>query len=241
MSSFNAVLAIHVLPHVPNPKEFLTACRRVITPTGSIYVQTSQCDMFINNEFDSCYHEHNHYFTAHSFFRLVNSVGLTVTGAWKVPIHSKSFLFELKDNGESTCNEFNDMIVSEKFTIDFFINFAKKTEKLKKRLVELVNGFIGGGKKVVGYGAAAKGNTVLNYTKIKLDYIVDDNELKWGYCTPGMNIPICSPNALYQEKEPVVIVPLAWNFFEEIYRNIKKNTSVRHYFIKYFPELSITL
>jgi len=61
--------------------------------------------------------------------------------------------------------------------------------------------------------------------------------LKWGYLTPGKNIPIVSPATLYNEQRPVVILCLAWNFFDEIYKNVKNNTSVGHELVKYFPEV----
>ena len=79
------------------------------------------------------------------------------------------------------------------------------------------------GKRVIGYGAAAKGNTLLNFAGLKLEAIIDDNPLKQGLYTPGMRIPIVSREYLttISPDEGVCFLPLAWNFFEEIKTNIK--------------------
>ena len=91
------------------------------------------------------------------------------------------------------------------------------------------------GYKVVGFGAAAKGNTVLNFAGISLDYIVEDSLLKVGRLSPGMNIPICGRDKLKEEPDDVVIVPLAWNFFDEIRSKIKAfRPNHQDRFIRYF-------
>ena len=93
---------------------------------------------------------------------------------------------------------------------------------------------------MVGYGAAAKGNTFLNFAEIDLDYIVDDNELKWNLLTPGRNIEIKDPMSLASEnKDKLVVVPLAWNFFKEISNRANKITGSSLKFIKYFPKVEI--
>ena len=77
------------------------------------------------------------------------------------------------------------------------------------------------GYKIIGYGASAKGNTLLNFSKIHLDYIIDDSKYKWDYYTPGMNIPVKSIKELIDEKcEKLVVIPLAWNFYDEIHAKI---------------------
>ncbi|MEK7179288.1 MAG: SAM-dependent methyltransferase, partial [Patescibacteria group bacterium] len=85
-----------------------------------------------------------------------------------------------------------------------------------------------------------KGNTLLNFGNIALDYIIDENPLKQKLYTPGMNILIEPPERLIQEKRPALVIPLAWNFFEEIYKKTKgfrPRTDDR--FLLYFPSLSI--
>lgn len=241
---FNTILAVHVLPHVPDPVEFLAACKLALAPGGKVWVQTSQCDMFKNNEFDAVYHEHTSYFTARSFRHLAERVGLKVTGAKRVPIHSMSFLFELSE-ADGHCEDFRRMLHEEvELGMDrskFYKEFAAQAVEAAQALAAAIDEFRLAGKKVVGYGAAAKGNTVLNFINRKLDYIVDDNELKWGYLTPGKDIPIVPPAMLSQEAEDVVVVPLAWNFFDEITRRAAKCLRHPATFVKYFPELKLEL
>jgi hypothetical protein len=96
---------------------------------------------------------------------------------------------------------------------------------------------------VVGYGAAAKGNTFLNYADIKLDYVVDDNPLKQGLMTPGTNIPIVESSHLAELKRPfgpLLIVALAWNFFDEIRARVKAmRPKVSDKFLTYFPQVAV--
>lgn len=234
------ILAFHVLPHVPDPNEFIQACGNVISDNGKIFIQTSQCDMFINNEFDVIYHEHSSYFTGKSIRELAHRNGFYVSSIIKTDIHSKSFLFGLQ---KTPCEEaqLNRLIEQETkdgiYTIEKYNYFANKAESTKKILIQKLDHYRNQGYKIIGYGAAAKGNTLLNYIQYKLDYIIDDNDMKWGYLTPGMDIEIHGIDLLEQNFEKICFVPLAWNFFKEIKERITKvrNTS-NDVFIKYFPE-----
>ena len=126
------------------------------------------------------------------------------------------------------------------FNVETYEAYAKKCQKVTNDLVQQVVDLKREGYKVVGYGAAAKGNTLLNFAQLDLDYIVDDNDLKWDYMTPGRNIPIKSPSCLSDEEaEKLIIVPLAWNFFKEIREKSIQLTNNDVKFIKYFPELQI--
>ena len=94
--------------------------------------------------------------------------------------------------------------------------------------------------KIVGYGAAAKGMTLLNFAQVDLDFIIDDNPLKQGLLTPGRNTKICSIDALkqYTDSDKILFVPLAWNFYEEIRERIKKvRNNKNDMFLKYFPRV----
>jgi hypothetical protein len=94
-------------------------------------------------------------------------------------------------------------------------------------------------KKIIGYGAAAKGMTVINAGELKLDYIVDDNPLKQGLLCPGSDIPVQNSSILKQETNDLIIVILAWNFYNEIYNKIKFiRPNNNDTFVTYFPTLS---
>jgi hypothetical protein len=92
----------------------------------------------------------------------------------------------------------------------------------------------------VGYGAAAKGMVVTNFAELDLDFIIDDNPLKQGRYTPGRHTPIVSIDELQKyENVPLVFVPLAWNFFDEIQRRVQAVRANPDHFIRYFPEVEI--
>ena len=98
------------------------------------------------------------------------------------------------------------------------------------------------GFKLVGYGAAAKGLTLLNYTKLKLDCIIDDNPLKQNTYSPGTDIPVVGSDVLnnYTDNDKILFIPLAWNFFKEIREKIKnKRDCMDDRFLRYFPEVAI--
>lgn len=241
-AKFDIIAAIHVLPHVPNPLEFLIACRKSLADGGRVYIQTSQCNMFENNEFDAIYHEHTSYFTAHSFAKLARRAGFYISDVKKVPIHSMSFLFELQA-GDAPHHKDVEAIqfLENRFkltSMEGYTAFARKAEGIAQELEDEIHKLRDMDVKVVGYGASAKCSTVFNYIGTSLDYIVDDNALKFGFLTPGRDMPIVSIEKLKEETNPVVIVLTAWNFAHEIIERVKKECKVQHRFLKYFPEVA---
>jgi hypothetical protein len=98
------------------------------------------------------------------------------------------------------------------------------------------------GYKVIGYGAAAKGNTLLNFIDVKLDLIIDDNPLKQNLYTPGTRTLIKGSDAIkeFGSDDKIVFMPLAWNFFSEISKKIKSIRNMKQdVFLKYFPKVEI--
>jgi 2-polyprenyl-3-methyl-5-hydroxy-6-metoxy-1,4-benzoquinol methylase len=232
---FDIIIAQNVFAHNNYPKEFLEYCKSVISDRGCIFIQTSQANMIDNNEFDTIYHEHLSFFSVKSFCAVAKQAGLNVIDIRRTSIHGTSFLFVLSKTGEDRSNFFQSYEVE--LTLNKLKSYADTTRKIIVDLKNTINEYKEKGYRIVGYGAAAKGNTLLNFGKIKLDYIVDDNPLKIGLYTPGMKIPIRSPDTLLEEKEKLVIVPLAWNFYDEIKQKVQQRTSAT--FIRYFPSIII--
>ena len=114
----------------------------------------------------------------------------------------------------------------------------KVVEDFKK----IVNSSKNEGYKLIGYGAAAKGMTFLNFADIKLDFIIDDNELKHHLYTPGKNILI-KPNEFlneFKETDKILFIPLAWNFYDEIQERILKTRDNKNdWFLRYFPKVKL--
>jgi SAM-dependent methyltransferase len=211
--------------HNPNPLELLKNCKRNLEIGGLIFIQTSQADMILNNEFDTIYHEHISYYNIKSMMLLCNRAGLNLIDVVKTPIHGTSYIFIISadTSAPSTIKNLVDMETAaglyDNFTytkytsncIEKMANFAERVEYWRNQ-----------GYKIVGYGAPAKGNTFLNFARIPLDIIIDDNKLKQGLFTPGSSIEIVGSEILgtYTEDDKVLFIPLAWNFFKEIKQRI---------------------
>ena len=126
---------------------------------------------------------------------------------------------------------------------DTYGRWAQTVNQNVDELIVTVNQYRRQGYILVGYGAAAKGNTLLNFANIELDVIIDDNPLKQGKFTPGTGIPIISIDYLARlnEETKVLFVPLAWNFFKEIKSKIQTTRSnTNDQFLKYFPQVETT-
>ena len=120
--------------------------------------------------------------------------------------------------------------------------YTKNITKLVSDFKELVQNSKREGFKLIGYGAAAKGMTFLNFAGVKLDYIIDDNELKHNLYTPGTNT-IIKPNGFlkqFKENDKMLFIPLAWNFYDEIQgRILKTRDNKNDWFLRYFPEVKL--
>lgn len=236
-TKFDIIIAQNVFAHNTYPKKFLEICKDKLNKNGKIFIQTSQADMIVNNQFDTIYHEHISFFSVKSFSTLIRSIGLNLIDVQRTPVHGTSFVFVLSKDGVDLSEDF---ISKEKdLNIEIIKEYSNRCYEISKNTYLKVDELRENGYKIIGYGAAAKGNTFLNFSKIKLDYIVDDNPLKQNLYAPGSKIPIVSPNKLLGETGKVCIIPLSWNFFDEIKENVTKKSLNAHIFLKYFPDLEI--
>lgn len=234
---FDIVVAQNVFAHVDKPLDFLNNCKKVIKPGGVIFIQTSQADMVHNNEFDTIYHEHISFFSVRSFSRLVERAGLKLIDVRRTPVHGTSFVFVVSNEGVDRSLE---LIKKEKkIDSDVLNRYVENIKKIRLKFQIKLNTYRQLGYVIVGYGAAAKGNTFLNFTSANLDYIVDDNPLKQGLFTPGRKIPIKSPHVIGLETGKVLLIPLAWNFFDEIKEKVNNIKSDGIKYLKYFPDVEV--
>ena len=239
--NFDVIVAQNVFAHTHDVHEFLQACKQTMHNESMVFIQTSQADMIINNEFDTIYHEHLSFFNSKSMKKCANLNGFSLVSVLKTDIHGGSYVFVLK---KGTHDESQTELQIEKerklglYDIETYYEYAKKCESVASNFKKQIELFRRDGYKIIGYGAAAKGNTFLNFSEVNLDYIVDDNELKWGLETPGRNIPIKDPRSLKKEHPgKIVVVPLAWNFFHEIRVKTENMLGRKVKFIKYFPHI----
>lgn len=247
-TKFDCIIAQNVFAHNSNPLEFLKKCEQYLDPaTGTLYIQVSQADMILNGEFDTIYHEHISFFNINSMNTLIGRTKtLYLADVIKTPIHGNSYIFVIK---KSNPNKFkiDNLINLEKnsglYDINTYKEYASNIQNLKLELKILLESIDNVHTKIIGYGAAAKGMTVLNYMDLPMDFIIDDNPLKQGLYSPGTDIPIVSILDLkvYYDAIDLVFVPLAWNFFTEIKSRIQKmNLPNKIRWVKYFPKVQIT-
>ena len=240
---FDVIIAQNVFAHNENPKKFLDDCEQLMHDDSKLYIQTSQSDMIRNNQFDTIYHEHISFFNINSMNELIKRTGLHLVDVIKTPVHGVSYLFVLSIK-KTNEHRVQNLIDVEK---ELGLLSIETYEKYRNNVLEIVDLFKlliedsrREGYKIVGYGAAAKGMTLLNFAQVDLDIIIDDNPLKQNLYTPGRNTEICSVDVLkkYKDSDKILFVPLAWNFYKEIRERIKKvRDNKNDMFLKYFPRV----
>lgn len=242
--TFDIITAQNVFAHTADPLSFLLTAKEVMDDNSLLFIQTSQANMILNNEFDTIYHEHISFFNTQSMEKLCHRAGLYLVGLRLMPIHGTSYVFIVSKN------QFYGNVDPRKdeerknglYNDETYVQYAKNCDKIVKDLVDAVSQYTRNdvGWRAVGYGAPAKGMTLLNYSGLKLDFIIDDNPLKQGRFTPGSSIPIYPASKLDEYPDSIIFVPLAWNFYEEIRRKIiAQRNNPNDKFCLYFPEVRI--
>ena len=238
------ITAQNVFAHNSYPLEFLQQCKEIMHDDSILFIQTSQADMIKNNEFDTIYHEHLSFFNASSMKALADRAGLNLVDITKTPIHGNSYMFVFTKT-PSPARNVEQVLTEERLAglqdMNTYLAYANKCRQVVVDLKETIKEYRAEGYVIAGYGAAAKGNTLINFGELYLDFIIDDNPLKQGLFAPGSHIPVVAIDMLAEcEDLKVAFIPLAWNFFTEIQKNIKgKRDKEGDVFIKYFPTISI--
>lgn len=244
-NKFDILTGTNVFAHVDNVDEFLNASRIALKKNGLLILEFPYANnMVTHNEFDTVYHEHLSYFLVNSFLNLCNRLDFSIVDIILTPIHGGSIRFFLKkgkyENSKKVAKLINDEKSKGLLNLKTYEKFASNVSRNKDDMKKLLSKLKKRDNKIIGYGASAKGNTMLNYFKINLSYTIDDNPLKVGYLTPGRNIPIKSPIDLANEKKNVYIVILAWNFYNEIAKKILDiRPNKKDFAIVYVPRVSI--
>jgi len=244
-SAFDIITSQNAFAHIPDPLRYLQLVRTVMNDDGLLFISTSQSDMVPRGEFDTIYHEHISFYNADSMRALAERAGLYLNDVIKTPIHGISYIFVLSRKPRPATLE--NVLAMEKSQglqdPETYGNWANGVCKLLERIPYEINKARERGMKIVGYGAAAKGMTLLNATKIHMDAVIDDNPMKQGKFTPGMRIPVVGPDYIdtIGPDEKVLFVPLAWNFFDEIQRRIRdRRKNDNDEFLRYFPTVWIS-
>ena len=220
-----AVIGNNVLAHVDETRDFLSGCEQLLAEDGLVIFEVPYLRELISGlEYDTIYHEHLCYFSISPLLRLCEVVGLAVNRIEFVPIHGGSlrvYAGRVK-NGAGHAAEVLALCAQEAalgiHDLTCYERFATDVAESRRLLVDMLESLTSQGKVVAGYGAPAKGNTLLNFCRIDtqlLPYTVDKSPLKVGTFTPGMHIPVLPVSSLV-ERRPDFVLILAWNFANEI-------------------------
>lgn len=244
IQNVDVIISQNSFAHNYDPLSFLINCKSILNYNGRIYIQTSQADMILNNEFDTIYHEHISFYNILSMEKLCKRAGLNLIDVVKTPIHGTSYVFVISRD-QAQDNRVRNLIGLEKskglYDTKTYDQYREKCLSVVTEFNRLMQLAKDEGYRLVGYGAPAKGNTFLNFANNKmLECIIDDNSLKHNTFTPGTSIPIVSPDIIKTlTDEKVLFVPLAWNFFDEIKKRIQAYNLKNYKFIRYFPIVEI--
>lgn len=220
----------NVLAQVPDLNDFVAGMKILLKPEGVITLEFPHVErLMAENQFDTIYHEHFSYFSLLTIDLMAARHGLRLIDVEELPTHGGSLRVYLahQDSSRATEVRVSDLLERERrrglTEMSTYESFGYKACRAKRDLLQFLIAARNDGKKICGYGAPGKGNTLLNYCAIGtdfLDFTVDRNPYKHGRFTPGMHIPIKPVEAIDQTK-PDYIVILPWNLTDEIVRQMR--------------------
>lgn len=242
--SSDLVIAMNVVAHVPDPCEFLCAARAALKPGGRLLLQTSQAEMIQSSQFDTAYHEHLSFFNVNSMEQLATRSGLTLNDVNLVPVHGTSYVWALSVDESFVSDRVKARREHESRlgvkSVNTYLKFAATARETVMETLSHVANLREAGYAIWGYGAAAKGNTFINFAQLRLDGFFDDNEMKQGLQSPGGGFPVVNPKQMVEIESPVCFVVPAWNFGREIakrIRVIRKDKQDR--ILTYYPKIQL--
>ena len=219
----SAIIGNNVVAHIDDLHGLLRAVKSLLAPQGVFVVEFPYLvDLLERRAYDTIYHEHLSYFSLAAMVRIVSEYGLWVTDACRQSIHGGSIrvFVAAQDDRRTQVEELlaleRSLGLAEGLPLAAFAAAVRvQRDDLRSLLLEIRST-----RRLAGYGAPAKGNTLLNYCAIDasvIDFVVDGNALKQGLFTPGTHIPVVPPDALLESGLRDTLL-LAWNFADEILR-----------------------
>lgn len=239
---FDIITAFNVFAHVDDIYDFLNNLYLISNEGTDIYIQTSQCNMIQNNEFDTIYHEHLSFFNVNSMKYCLDKSNFILYDIKVVDVHGSSYLFHIKkkniyNESENIKNRLKYENETGIYKIETYFVYSENIYKWKIELINLLRNK----KNLVGVGASAKGITILNFIKDELNknnilihYIIDENKLKIGKRINSVKIEICKFDKIKEIDDTIYFILFAWNFKDELINKINKIRK-NNVFINLFP------
>lgn len=238
----------NVLPHVPDIVDFVKGMKKILKENGIITMEFPHLmNLVDNNLFDTIYHEHFSYLSFATTKRIFEAQGLEIFDVEEITTHGGSLRIYAKHSGNrrQVSLSVNTLLQKEKDhgmnLMPYYKGFQEKALKAKMDLIEFLIDCKREGKKVAAYGAAAKGNTILNYCGIKSDliqFVVDANPFKQNKYLPASHIPVKNESYLKVQKPDIILI-LPWNLKDEICTQLKYIREWNGKFAIAIPELQI--
>ncbi|HXY20699.1 MAG TPA: class I SAM-dependent methyltransferase [Gemmatimonadales bacterium] len=224
------LLGANVLAQVHDLNDFVGGLKILLAPRGTITIEFPHLERLVaENQFDTIYHEHFSYFSLYASERIFAAHGLTLFDVEELGTHGGSLRIYARHAEESGRPLTPRLLALRERelkagvnTLAYYATFEEQVRETKRKLLELLTRVKREGKRVVGYGAPGKGNTLLNYCGIRTDFVdftVDRSPYKQGRFLPGTHIPIHAPERL-REARPDYVFVLPWNLKDEITKQL---------------------
>jgi hypothetical protein len=238
----------NVLAHVPDINDFVAGVRVMLKPQGVYTVEFPHLLNLIEKvQFDTIYHEHFTYLSLLAIERIFSRHGIRIFDIEEVPTHGGSLrVFGCREEAAYETSPNVARVRDKEVAAGLdrpsgYSGFARRVDKVRADLLAFLEDALRGGKRVAGYGAAAKGNTLFNYCGIapaQIAFVADRSAAKQGRLLPGSRIPIRAPEAIAQERpDYVFIVP--WNIRDEIVSQLSEIRGWGGRFVTAIPELAV--
>ncbi|HMD57049.1 MAG TPA: class I SAM-dependent methyltransferase [Solirubrobacteraceae bacterium] len=225
-SAADLLLGNNVLAHVPDLNDFVAGMKILLKPGGVITMEFPHLMRLIEeNQWDTIYHEHFSYFSFLTVSRVFAAHGLRLFDVEELPTHGGSLrIYGCHEDDATRTESAAALELRERErgagyeALETYLGYGRRVEADKRQILRFLIGLKEQELSIVGYGAPAKGNTMLNYCGVRrdfIDYTCDLNPRKQGHFLPGSHIPIRSPEAIRQDRPDVVLI-LPWNLKDEI-------------------------
>jgi hypothetical protein len=242
------IIGNNVYAHVPDINDFTLGLKKLLSPNGTITLEFAYLLKLIQqNEFDTVYHEHFSYLSLHAVKSIFEGTGLKIYDVEELTTHGGSLrVYGCHEEARFNTMErvYEQLQKEEKaglLELKTYVHFQKKAERVKNGLLAFLVEQKMQGKSVAGYGAAAKGNTLLNYAGVKpelLPFVCDAASSKQGNYLPGSHIPIFPPDYIKKQKPDYILI-LPWNIAGEVKDQLSFILDWGGKFVTAVPELTI--